>query len=251
MHEVSKEELINSLLGGQPRELPRLDIPADWDPDYIRAASTRDDELSTSILKVIKGLVIPFLFVLGLIAQFWGSPMLEQFSMGLFSGILVLSGLGAVADRFFMTRNEGTGNFKRIADSVYRDGSSYWEYKDFGDSVGVASKPIFFVGLLATASIILGWYLSLFILTLTTVANVYVLIMVDTKAKALITYKKKWDLQKQAEDEFAIRQAEEVAKKNAEIDDIMRSAGELPEANALDKDGPLHFVGFPIDEVQD
>lgn len=244
MYAVNKEEFIKSLFegaNGQVRELGRLDISADWDPDVIRESTTRQNGLAETILRNIKAYLIPGIFVLAFIAQLSGLGILSHLCMGLFAGLLVLSGLGAVMDWLFMNRNEKAGNYRHLADFLYRSGSTYWKYRDFNEDLSVSFKPVAYVAFLAAATVTLGWYLGLFLLTLTALTNGYVVLMRDKKAQSLILYKKKWDIQVEAEQELAIRQAEEEAEKEREINKIiLESRGETPEPNAMDENGSVY-----------
>ncbi len=246
MYAVTKEDLIKKILGSGAPEIPRLDIPADWDPDVIREITTKQDEMGRVVLGHIKAYVVPGILIIAFLAQLSGYSMANQVCMGIFSGLAVVSLFGAIMDRFFLDRNERAGNYARVARFVYRSGSSYWKYKDFNEDISVTFKPGLYVAFLVAATISLGWYLGLAILVLTTVANGYVIYMRDSKARALIRYKEAWDTQVELDQQAAIARAEENAKKEAEINQILlESGGEAPEppveANAVDKDGPVHI----------
>ncbi len=254
MYAVSKEDLIKKILSGEAPEAPRLDIPADWDPDVIREVTTSKDRIATTIIGYIKTWVIPGLLAIALIAQIFEIPLLNQFCLGVFSGLMVMSGAGAIMDRFFMDRNEKAGNYTRLARFLYRAGASYWKYKDFNDNIGSTFGPISYVAFLVAATITLGWYLGFALLVLAALANAYVIIMRDTKARALIRYKESWDAQVEADQEEIIRRAEEDARNQAEIEKILlESGGEAPEppveANAVDADGPVYVPEAMPDET--
>lgn len=205
-------------------------------------------------MKAIKAYTIPCLLVVAFFAQLFSAGMLNQFCMGLFSGLMVLSGIGAVVDRFYLDRNERAGAYIRVANAVYRNGSTYWKYKDFDDDNGFTTTfaPAFYVTFLIASTIALGWYLALGIVVLTTVANVYVAMMRDKKARSLILYKKKWDMQTEAEHEMTIHRAEENLRHEEEINRIiLESGGEAPELppepNAMTANGPVYDPGPPTD----
>ncbi len=255
MYAVSKEDLIKKILGSSvPETIPRLDIPADWDPDVIREITTKRDEMGITILGHIKAYVVPGILIIALLAQLSGYSMVNQVCMGIFSGLAVVSLFGAIMDRFFLDRNERAGNYLRVARYVYRAGSSYWKYKDFNEDISVSFKPGMYIAFLVAATISLGWYLGLAFLVLTTVVNGYVIYMRDSKARALIRYKEAWDTQVELDQQAAIARAEENAKKEEEIQKILlESGGEAPEpavdANAVDAYGPVYVPEDMPDET--
>lgn len=240
MYEMSKEALIQALTGRDSTTPPRLDIQVDWDPQAIKEETQYTDENSNIIIGSITLYGIPLLFFIGFLAQAFGGVMIDQICMAIFSGLVLATGLGAVADRFYLDRNERAGNFKNVAFQVYRVGSSYWKYKNFDQNLEASVPPIMYLVALATGTIALHWYLGLFLLTLAAVAKIYMIIMVDSKARSLIRYQETWEAQEAADKLQAAERQSMIDAKKQEVADILAAAGEPPEHNVVTAEGPVY-----------
>lgn len=263
MYSMSKDDLIKALTSGAGgMEQLRLDIPADWDPEAIRDSTTIKDVFANDVLRIINVWIIPILLVAGILAQLAGWPMTERFMMAGLSGLFMISGLGALADRFYMSRNESLGNYENLAVFIFRSGSNFWKYQNFDDDVAVSFKPVFYLVGLAVGTIALGWWLALGILTLAAIAKIYTIIMMDSKGNALLRYKQHWETQQEADlrDADLIREAQARAAREIEAIEqgLVRNPafgqkeGEPeyidPRANAMTEDGPVYEPVHPYSD---
>lgn len=250
---TSKADFLSGLFGAQPQAKT---IPANYDPEYIRASTRLFEDHRDRIRRKILHIGLPVVLALGLTGNVFDLGWLSHTGATLLLGALILNILSNVFGTYWLRRTEGSGKFKEIANLVFNAASPYWETKEFEDNPAGIVPVIVPAVVLLTGTFFVGWYFVMAVGVLSLVSDGYKTQEITKKAIQLVQYKKEWDEEQSVRDTVAAEQQrkhdemlrEVLGAETAEQFHTTEEAVELakkvrdlePEPNAMDKNGPFY-----------
>ena len=233
-------EILEKLFNKGPKE---PDIPVNYDPDEIRAASHGIGEFIEKGQLTILRIILPILFGLGLTGLAFDHTWVSHLGATLLLlGLLTNMGInGVMLAR--MRSLESAGRFNDVAEIVFKAKSGYWFNRELEEDAGSASLVLALSISLIGGCFLVTWYFVMAVAILSVLLDAYVAHYVNVKGKGLVEYKKRWDeLQtRRREESEAARRAHDDAVREILGDGPHLDEEEPLEANALSAEGPVYI----------